>query len=255
MGFGKWISGAVGWALAGPIGGLLGYLLGSVYDMSNEQKSAKGEASGGRRVNFGAAYNDYSAQERRNSFMLSLLVLSSAVMRADGKTMRSELDYVKQFIRNNFGEYAVGDALAILKELSAKEINLNEVCGQIKFYMNSSQRLQLFHYLAGIAAADGSVAEAELSTLRTIASQLGLPNADVESILALFGQSVESAYKVLEITPDATDDEVKRAYKRMAMKYHPDRVATLGEDVRLKAEEKFKAVSAAYECIKKERGL
>ena len=98
-------------------------------------------------------------------------------------------------------------------------------------------------------------AEAELSTLRTIASQLGLPNADVESILALFGQSVESAYKVLEITPDATDDEVKRAYKRMAMKYHPDRVATLGEDVRLKAEEKFKAVAEAYECIKKERGL
>ena len=85
-------------------------------------------------------------------------------MRADGKTMRSELDYVKQFIRNNFGEYAVGDALVILKELSTKEINLNEVCGQIKFFMNSSQRLQLFHYLAGIAAADGSVAEAELST-------------------------------------------------------------------------------------------
>lgn len=241
MGIGKWITGALGWAVAGPIGGLLGYMLGRTFEKASDME----EGSSSR----------YSAQESRNSFMVSLLVLSSAVMRADGKIMRSELDYVKGFVRANFGEGALQDALAILKELSTKEIRLDEVCGQIKFFMNASQRLQLFHYLAGIAKADGAVSEKELQCLREIAQRLGLSTADAESVLSMCGCSTESAYTVLEITPDATDDQVRKAYKRMAMKCHPDRVATLGEDVRRKAEEKFKAVTRAYETIKKERGM
>ena len=245
MGIGKWITGAVGWAFGGPLGGLVGYLLGSLLEGDNQQ-SQRVYSSG----------SSFSANEQRNSFLVSLLVLSAAVMKSDGKVLRSELEYVKDFIRRNFGEAALPQALQILKAALEKEINLPEICAQIKLYMEQSQRLQLFHYLVGIANADGQVSQVEISDLKNIATYLGIPAAEAASILAMFGgNDVDTAYKVLEIEPSATDEEVKRAYKKLAIKHHPDKVESLGEDVKRAAEEKFKAIAAAYETIKKERGL
>lgn len=244
MSLGKWITGAIGWALGGPIGGLVGYLLGSLFD---------DDQNGNQRVYTG---DGFSANEQRNSFLVSLLVLSAAVMKSDGKVLRSELDYVKDFIRRNFGEDALPQALQILKAALDKDINLPEICAQIKLHMDLPQRLQLFHYLVGIASADRDVSQSEVNDLKNIATYLGIPASEANSILAMFGgNDVDMAYKVLEIEPSATDDEVKRAYKKMAIKHHPDKVATLGEDVKKAAEEKFKAVVSAYEAIKKERGF
>lgn len=245
MGIGKWITGAIGWALGGPLGGLVGYLLGSLF-----------EGDGNSRQSGGYQQGSYSANEQRNSFLVSLLVLSAAVMKSDGKVLKSELEYVKGFIRRNFGEAALPQALQILKAALEKDINLPEICAQIKLYMEQSQRLQLFHYLVGIANADGHVSQIELNDLKNIAMYLGIPASEADSILAMFGgSSLDSAYKVLEVSPSATDEEIKRAYKKMALKHHPDKVESLGEDVKKAAEEKFKSIVAAYETIKKERGF
>ncbi len=244
MGIGKWITGAIGWALGGPLGGLAGYLLGSLFEGDNEQA---------QRVHQGGGF---SANEQRNSFLVSLLVLSAAVMKSDGKIMRSELEYVKDFIRRSFGEAALPQALQILKAALEKDIDVPQICAQIKLYMNPSQRLQLFHYLVGIANADGHISHSEVGDLKKMAMYLGIPAQEAESILAMFGgQDLNSAYKVLEIDPSASDDEVKKAYKKMAIKHHPDKVESLGDDVKKAAEEKFKAIVAAYETIKKERGF
>lgn len=251
---GKWIGGILGWVFGGgPLGALVGVGLGHLFDAGVP----------GRPKDAGER-----AQGARNSFLISLLVLSAAIMKADRRVMRSELDYVKDFLRRNFGEEAVREGMAILKELLAQEIRVEEVAGQIAEHMPVSQRLQLFHYLCGISVADGSMVPEELELLRRIALALRLDPADAESILAMFGgtfrghsassassDSLAEAYRVLEIEPSATDDEVKKAYRRMAMKYHPDKVSTLGEDVRRGAEEKFKALSAAYERIRQARGM
>ena len=241
MAAGKWITGVLGWAIGGPIGGIIGFALGSMLDVNFK-------ASGGSRSEGGIT-------GERNSFLVSLLILSSAIMKADGKVMRSELDYVKNFIAHNFGPDAVLQSTQLLKRLLEQELSVKEVCGQIRVHMNAAARLQLLHYLTGIARADGMVSISELEILREIAAALGIPRANSDSVFAMFEQGIDSAYQVLEIDRKASDDDVKQAYRRLALKHHPDKVASLGSDVQKAAEQKFQAISAAYEQIKKERNM
>ena len=126
--------------------------------------------------------------------------------------------------------------------------------------MNTSQRLQLLNYLVIIAKVDGTVSPEEVTVLKEIASYLGLSEQDVISMLNLESGStstvdIEYAYKVLGITSSATDEEVKIAYRKMALRHHPDRVSALGEDVRKAAEKKFQEINEAKERIFKARGI
>ncbi|MBO7478978.1 MAG: TerB family tellurite resistance protein [Bacteroidales bacterium] len=254
MGVGKWISGFLGWMMFGPIGGLVGFFLGSLVEKGSFIQIEQGNSPYG--TGTGGGYSrEQQRTGQRNSFLMSLLVLSTAVIKADGHFVKSELEYVKNFLRQNFGEEAAEQAKDIIKGLMEKDINIYEVGSQIRMYMNYSQRLQLFHYLVALAQSDHRVTQEEIDVLGTIASTIGLSTADTESIMSMFKNDLESAYRVLEITSSATDDEVRKAYKRMALKYHPDKVSTLGEDVQKAAEEKFKNVQEAYEKIKKARGM
>lgn len=255
----KWIIGFLGWVSGGPIGALIGFLMGSLAERSLESfvRPPDSRAGGSQSRTYEGTYRTggYTATQQRNSFLISLLVLSSAVIKADGHTEQSELEYVKAFIRTNFGEGAVPEAMRILNELNNKTIDIYSVGAQIADNMNYSQRLQLFHYLAGIANADGSVCGREKSVLEAIGAAIRLTSSDVASVIAMYYRDTDSAYTVLEISPSATDDEVKTAYRRMAMKNHPDKVATLGPEVQKAAEEKFRKIQEAYEAIKKARGL
>ncbi|NNC82154.1 MAG: DnaJ domain-containing protein [Flavobacteriales bacterium] len=245
MAFGKWIGGAVGWAFGGPIGAFLGFALGSIFDRAEPGmvEQAPYTHSTGR------------PQTRQGDFNISLVILSAAVMKADGRTMKSELTYVKSFLDQQFGKRASTEYIRMLRDILKKDIPVREVSQQIAQYMAMPMRLQLLHYLYGIAKADGHVHSAEVDLISTIASYMRIPRADQESIKNMFYQEVNSAYKILEIDPSVSNDELKQAYRRMAKRFHPDKVASLGDEVRQGAEEKFKKIQEAYEQIKKERGL
>ena len=270
----KWIGGFLGWVAWGPIGALIGYLLGKAVDTyidgSHQLPGGDGwerqqeQGSYRRQTGQGPYTQDrstqsrqgrYTADEQRNSFFVSLLVLSSAVIKADGRTHPAELRTVREFIRTNFGEQAASQAEQILQRLDSQQVNIYSVGGQIAANMNYSQRLQLFQYLVSIATSDGDFSASEKSVLEAIASAIRLTSTDAASIIAMYYKEADSAYTVLEISPSATDDEVRSAYRRMAMKYHPDRVATLGPEVQKAAEEKFKKIQEAYAAIKKQRGI
>jgi len=186
---------------------------------------------------------------------MSLLVLSAAVMKADGKIKRSELDFVKQFFYTNFGDKAP-QYVKLLGELVKQDIDVADVSIQISRHLDYATRLQLLHYLFGIALADGKADKSEVDLIDRIAGHMGITHSDFESVKAMFVKDTDAAYKVLQISRDATDDEVKKAYREMAKKYHPDRVASLGDDaIRKAAEAKFQSVNEAYESIKNERGM
>jgi DnaJ like chaperone protein len=246
-GYGKWIVGGLGWALGGPIGGLLGYYLGSMFE------------NGGKATSSSFQGNPYASPNGRTTqagdFSLSLLVMSAAVMKADGIVKKSELDYVKRFFVSSFGQAKTVQLMQVLKELLKKDIDIREVSQQVRSAMDYSSRLQLLHYLFGIAGADRVTDEREIMIIQNIAGYMGVTSADFNSVKAMFVKDVDSAYKILDIDANASDDEVKKAYHKMAIKYHPDKVSHLGEEVRKAAEEKFQKLNSAYEEIKKRRAM
>ncbi|HPI69342.1 MAG TPA: TerB family tellurite resistance protein [Bacteroidales bacterium] len=238
--FGKWIGGGLGWVMGGPIGGLLGFLVGSLVD--NTTVSVGSLSEGVRRTTPGA-------------FGVSLLVLMAAVMKADGKVVKSELDYVKDFLIRQFGKDTAAEATIMLRDILKQEIPLRDVCMQIAGNMDYSSRLQLMHLLFGVSVADGGVTPQEESVIEKISSFLGISSSDFLSIKNMFIPDTDALYKILEIDSSASDEEVKKAYRRMAMKYHPDKVSHLGDDIKKSAGQKFRKVNEAYQKIKKERNL
>ncbi len=215
-----------------------------------------------------AGYQSHTSYEeqQRNTFLFSLLVLASYIIRADGKVMHSEMNLLRQWLRNNFGQNAVDDGEQIILKLFEQQKLLGHSefrsmvmgsCEQLRQIMSYEQRLQLLNFLVMIAQADGVVATAEVNALRECTLALGLSETDLNSMLNLqdAGTNLDAAYKVLGVSPTATNDEVKAAFRRLTLQNHPDKVASLGEDIRKAAEKKFKEINAAKETIWKARKL
>lgn len=196
-----------------------------------------------------------NAPTRPGDFAASLLVLSAAVVKADGKVLRSELDFVKSFYERQFGAAHAGHYLDALENILQRQFSTEEVCDQVRAYMDYSSRVQLLHFLFGIAKADAHVDKSEVKVIFDIAMNLGVTSPDFESVQAMFYSDNASAYRILEVGADASDDEIKKAYRQMAVKFHPDKVAHLGDEFQSAAHEKFSKVNEAYESIKKERGF
>ena len=172
------------------------------------------------------------------------------------RVTQAELNYVKQFFVRQFGVEAATDGIRMLRDVLKQQIPVYEVSRQIGQMLNYSSRLQLIDYLFGISNADGSVQANESNVIEVIARNMGISDTDFNSIKSMFvKQDADSAYKILGISPSATDDEVKKAYRKMAVENHPDKVAYLGEDVQRAAKEKFQKINEAYEAIKKQRGF
>ena len=228
----KLILTGLGWSFGGPLGGIIGYAIGSLF------------SGGSPRVIRSEVTDTFGNTEEKRDFNVTLLVLSAAVMKADGNVKRQ-----------NFGQQRAENYIKMLREILQKDYNIYEVSQQVGRYMDYSTRLQLLHYLFGIAESDGVVSPQELSVINTISDYMGITNSDFASVKAMFIKETDSAYKILGIEPSATDEEVKKAYREMAKKNHPDLVSSLGDEVRQAAEKKFQEINAAYETIKKQRGI
>ena len=243
--FVKWLGAGLGFTFGGPIGSILGYVVGSFIDgFSKEDLEAA------------QTFRTSSRNAQSGDFEISLLLLSAVVIKADGKVDQRELSYVRNHFNNMYGEERASHAFKLFNGfIKNNNVSTRQVCLQIRQNMTHATRLQLLHFLFGIAKADGLVNEAEVNSIKTIAGYLYISQQDFESIKAMFYDSSESSYKILEIEKSASNDEVKRAYRKMVKKYHPDKLQHLGEEHVKGAEEKFKQVQKAYEHIQKERGM
>tara|TARA_Y100000768_G_scaffold85456_1_gene61177 strand:+ start:105 stop:842 length:738 start_codon:yes stop_codon:yes gene_type:complete len=234
----KLLWGGLGWVIAGPIGAILGYAYGS---MNAESNVGDYSSSYGRR---------YAPKTRHGDFVVSVLVLLAKVMKADGKLLKSEINYVKSFLIKQFGVLQAKELMMVFKDILDQDYPLRDVCRQIQRSMDHPSRLELIHILYGLSAADGNVHEKEVQVIQAIANYLNINKNDYESIKATFAKDKSAPYRILEIDESANKEEVKKAFRKMANKYHPDKVSHLGKEMQDLAEEKFKAVNDAYQQIK-----
>ena len=234
MSLGKWVGIGAGWFFAGPIGAIIGYYIGkSFFDGKNDQQKA---------------------------YELSLLILSSLVIKSDGKILKAELDYVKQFFVNTFGVQKANKYFEVFNKLNKQSLSsqLRPVCQQLNSCINHSSRLQIIHFLFGISASDNEIHPSEIKLINKIAGYLNISQYDFESIQSMFmsqgsANSLDKWFKILAIDKNASDKEIKKAHRKMVIKYHPDKLQGVSKDIIKLAEEKFLLVQQAYENIMKSK--
>lgn len=231
----------LGWVLGGPIGALLGFTFAS---MAEEQSRAA--YSGGSRP---------AVETKPGDFIVSILVLLAKVMKADDQLLKSELNFVREFLKRQLPNHDIRQYMVLFQDILKQDYPLRDVCRQIQRSMDHPSRLELVHILFGLSQADGHIHPREIEIISTIAGYLNVNASDFQSIKAMFVKDSGTAYKILEIDPDASDAEIKKAYRHMASRYHPDKVTHLGPDFQAMAEEKFKAVNEAYQTLKQERNF
>lgn len=254
--------------------GLLGYFIGRLID---------------HWVNGTTVRTSFTSHHiSQDEFIDTLMQLTAAVMQADNKMLKSELDFVKAYLVKNIGAAKAQDAILKLRDYLNQNIDIQEVCLNIKSNSSIQERILILQFLFGLAQADSHIDDTEVTVIRNIALSIGISASTFEALKSMFlGYSYQSSgyaygngygynsgygygssgynssstrnlnddYKILEVSPDATDEEVKKAYRKAAIKHHPDKVSHLGEEVRKAAEEKFSKVNEAYERIKKSRGM
>ena len=234
MSLGKWVGVGAGWFLAGPIGAIIGYYISkSFFDGKNDQEKA---------------------------YELSLLILSSLVIKSDGKIVNAELEYVKNFFVNTFGIQKANKYFEVFNKLNKQSLSsqLRPVCQQLNSYVNHAARLQIIHFLFGVSASDNEIHPSEVKLIKKIASYLNINQYDFESIQSMFllegdTNSLDKWFIILELDKDASNDEIKKAHRKMVIKYHPDKLQGVSQDIKKLAEEKFLLVQKAYENISKSR--
>lgn len=243
----RWVGAILGFVFFRGFGAIIGFFIGNYLDQSRRMEFRT----------FRSPSQTYGAGPSTQDFTQILLILSAAIMKADGRILKKELTYVKDFFVANFGIAKTQKDMLRLREILKNEnLQVSALCQQVSRFMQISARIQLLHYLFGVAKADGHISQSELDLLKDIANYLNINPSEFNSIGAMFKtESIESAYQVLEIDSSASVEEIKKAYRKMARKYHPDLVANLGPEHSKAAEEKFKKVQAAYERISKERGI
>ncbi len=233
------------------LGAIVGFFIGSYIDNLTANDSDKKSSNTSNPL-----FDFYTQRSSTGDFATMLMALSAAVMRADDRHLKSELEFVKSFYIKQFGPQFLGHHLQTLKHfIESGNIPLEEICYDINHKTTIDIRIQLMHYLFGIANADGQVAESELHVLKQISILLNIQNTDFDTLKNMFYRSVDSDYVILGITPAATETDIKKAYRQMAIRYHPDKVAQMGESYQHGAKEKFQKIQEAYENIKKQRGI
>lgn len=241
----RWIAAIIGYSIFRFPGAIIGFLLGSLFE-------ARSSSNGSRRSIFTQSKQGVSPAE----FELNLLSLASLVIKADGIVNQKELDFVRQYFVQAYGKEQANATFKVFnEEIKKKQLSAQKIAAFLRNRMRYESRLQIIHFLFSVAKADGNISDPEVREINNITGFLGINHRDFESIKAMFFSNPDSAYKILEIEKTATSAEIKKAYRTMVKKYHPDKLQHMDEVYRNGAEEKFRKVQEAYEQLQKERGF
>jgi len=255
----KFIGVIAGYFLFGFIGAILGYIVGVFIDR------VRALGAGGM--------NPLTNALRQTVFLETLFILMGKLAKADGQISQDEIDHVEQFIQKlGMTTEHRTQAIAWFKKGADQAFEIEptyqrfmSICGQTK-----DLKQVLLVYLIVTALADGYFHPAEEALLAEISSHLGYDKTAFKQLFDMvlnqshFGahqtnpaEALDDAYKALGVTKDSTDQEIKRAYRKLMSQYHPDKLMGQGvpEDMIAVATEQAKEIQLAYDLIKKNRNI
>ena len=223
---------------------------------------------------FGVIYLPrYRAKQSRFDFTSEFLRLTAYVLKSDHKITNKELNFVYSFFSNEFGK----DSLPFYKKKLATFIKANgsikQALKKIDYEQDPTTKLQLLNFLIKITIIDGFLTKNELDNLRIITRGIGLRTYQLESILAMYSfitekefkqktkykrnshSVIDEAYKILELSKGATSTEIKKAYRKLVILYHPDKAMHLEKEYQKSAKEMYQKVNNAYDILKESLGF
>jgi DnaJ like chaperone protein len=271
VGYYKWIGVGLGLFLSRGhfYGAILGFIFGAFIDNiqraaqylneKNQGQNYRQRGSASQEQNSYDFFQQFYQQGPSYTLKSSLLVLSAAVMKADNKVLKSELGFVKAFLKQQFGaDFDSQDLKELKNYIDDDFLPVAEICHEFRIRTRPEVRIQVMQYLQGIAQADGVVSSAEQRILTDISTRLGIVSQQ-NNYHQQFGQQrtvqdTKKDYRTLGIAPGADLAAVKKAYRKLAIQYHPDKVAQLSASEQESAKQKFQEIQSAYERIKKEKG-
>lgn len=262
--WGKLIGGVLGWFIGGPLGVLIGIILGHQFD--------RGLARFTGSIQFGQASAGHA--QIQNVFFETTFSVMGHMAKADGRVTEQEIALARQVMAQmGLSEESRRKAIDLFTAGKQPDFDLKASLARFKATTTLARNLRLMFIEIQIYAAyaDGIIHHAERHLLQQICQQLGFSAVDLERLEAMIRAqrhhagaggrveqvSLDDAYAILNISSDASDAEVKRAYRRLTNQHHPDKLVAKGlpEEMMKLAEEKTREIRAAYERIKDARGF
>jgi len=245
------VGAGIGWALLGPLGALVGGLIGNFIDKEGIPRAESAGWGGNFFTKKSTPFfgNQSFRRTQPGDFLVSVVVLCAEITRADEKIKSAEIEAAKKYFLNTFGAEKTRDLMHLLKGVLQQPSHLPEVCRQIAESMEYEIRLNLLETLFTIAQSDQEILASETRLIENIAHQIGINPNDYRTVAALFIRDPEHDCKILGVSPQASSEEIKKNYRELVKKFHPDKVAHLGDEFKELAEKKFKEIQEAYERV------
>jgi DnaJ like chaperone protein len=262
--WGKIIGGAFGYMLGGPLGAVLGVTLGHNLDAGVEEDTEAEQLQ--------------AADEASERFQLAFFTATFSIMghlcKVDGRVSQAEIGYARSVMRRMvLTEAQKETAIRLFNAGKKPDFLFDDILGQLRQAGQQRRRKLLLFLEIQLAAAiaDSDLRPSERTLLLRMCEKLGISRYEYQRIETLARREagfdrdeptqpmpsarLQEAYEVLRISPESTDDEVKRAYRRLVSRYHPDKLASkkVSEETLKLATQKTHEIRQAYEQIRAAR--
>ncbi len=226
----KWLGAGLGWVVGGPVGGLLGFFAGREFDDQLEQTPQKTE--------------DISLSD----IQLHLIVIIAHLARIRNQIDLPYLERCRKLFSEYFGPEEAQQTFSVFNHCLQKEYDLTRSCDFLRLYTPPSTARQLIAFLITFAQRTGGVTPAEKVFISRIGRHLSIPEHHTSALFEPV-QPQTNAHQILGVTPDAPQAEIRSAYRKLTLRYHPDRNTHLSTTEQKEMAEKYRKIKEAFESL------
>lgn len=239
--WGKIIGGTTGFALGGPLGAIIGIIIGGSFDRSARKLSSS---------------NQISQQQKKNVFALCIIVLSAKIAKADGQVTKEEIYTFKE--KFNIQAEEMSEVSKIFNEAKKSSFGFKNIADQVGNLFSDNKVLleQLLNNLFYIAEADGLTSINELEVLKSISQSFHFNETDFQRIFHSRLNNKESdPYKILGVTREDSDNNIRKKWIELSKEHHPDYLIAKGmpKEFIKEANKELSSINLAYDKIKELR--